>query len=412
MLAAEKNHELTQVGAGAPMGDYLRRYWHPIAGASELADNPVKPVRLMGEDLVLYKDLSGHYGLVDRHCPHRRADLSYGFVEQCGLRCNYHGWLFDADGSCLEQPYEDQAAPEMRFREKIKIKSYQVRELAGLLFAYMGPEPAPQLPDWEPFSRENGFVQIVTADIPCNWVQCQENSIDPVHFEWMHGNWSVRLRNKGEPYGPKHLKLDFDEFDFGLLYKRITTSTNEQDPLWTVGRVLLWPNAFFLGNHFEWRVPVDDTHTLSVGWFYKPVPLDRRPYRQSSIPTWHSPIKDEATGRWISSHVINQDIIGWVGQGAITDRTQEHLGQSDKGIVLFRRRLFAELEAMKSGAPLKALILDESKNKCVSLPVAGHSTLPDNGVETKFTMMAGQPEWVRKAQEEAMGQPIDNHGIL
>ncbi len=174
------------------MGQLLRRYWMPIAAVSEFENIWIKTVRLMGEDLTLYKDLSGAFGLIDRHCPHRRADLSYGFVEQCGLRCNYHGWRFDETGRCVEQPWEDIAVPEARFKDRIHITAYPVEEKAGLLWAYLGPQPAPLVPDWEAFSWKNGFVQIVFADVPCNWLQCQENSIDPVHFEWMHMNWSVR----------------------------------------------------------------------------------------------------------------------------------------------------------------------------------------------------------------------------
>src|SRR6516225_6387868 len=140
------------------MGELLRRYWMPIGGASELDKNPIKPIRLMGEDLVLYKDQGGRFGLLDRHCPHRRADLSYGFVEECGIRCNYHGWRFDADGACLEQPFEDTAHPEARFRERVRTTAYPVEAKAGLLWAYLGPQPVPLVPDWETYHYPNGFV--------------------------------------------------------------------------------------------------------------------------------------------------------------------------------------------------------------------------------------------------------------
>src|SRR5262249_31736062 len=156
----EDNERLTRVGAGTPMGELLRRYWMPVAALTEFDTRSTKPVRLLGENLVLYKDLRGTFGLIDRQCAHRRADLSYGFAEQCGLRCNYHGWLFDGTGHCLEQPYEDVAAvaaKEARFKDKIQLKSYPVESKAGLIWAYLGPEPVPLVPNWEPFTWKNGF---------------------------------------------------------------------------------------------------------------------------------------------------------------------------------------------------------------------------------------------------------------
>jgi 5,5'-dehydrodivanillate O-demethylase oxygenase subunit len=406
MNPQEQNELLTQVGEATPMGQLLRRYWHPIAGVSELDDNPVKPVRILGEDLVLYRDLGGTYGLVDRHCPHRRADLSYGFVEQCGLRCNYHGWLYDASGQCIAQPYEDMAHPERNLKARIQVKAYPVEVKGGLVFAYLGPQPVPQLPDWDFLSRSNGFCQIVTANIPCNWLQCQENSIDPVHFEWMHANWSLRMKGKTGPYSPRHLKVDFEEFEFGLVYKRIREDTNDRDPMWTIGRVLLWPNGFYLGDHCEWRVPVDDTNTLSISWFYNEVPTDRQPFTQTTIPTWHSPIKDDASGRWIASHVINQDIIAWVGQGAIADRAKEHLATSDRGIVMMRRRLLSDLEVIQHGDDPKGIIRDPARNKRVKLPNsnrAPYGPTQQRQVASEFAFHFGQPEPVRKAYGEAMG---------
>ena len=282
LLTAARNELLTRVGTGTPMGELLRRYWQPIAGASELDSNPIKPLRLLGEDLVLYRDGGGHYGLIDRHCPHRRADMSYGWVEEKGIRCSYHGWLMDETGSCLEQPYEDIANPKPS-RAGCDAKAYPVKECAGLIFAYLGPAPAPELPVWEPFTWANGFREIVLAEVPCNWFQCQENSIDPVHFEWMHDNWSSRQHGRDLNAAPKHLKLKFEEFDHGFIYKRVREGQSEEDRYWTVGRVALWPNGFYLGSHFEWRVPVDDENTLSVAWFFVRVPKGREPYVQERI---------------------------------------------------------------------------------------------------------------------------------
>jgi len=422
MLSEDQNRLLTRVGPGTPMGDLLRRYWQPIAGESEFETMDTKAVRLMGEDLVLYKDHGGAFGLVDRHCPHRRADMAYGMVEACGLRCSYHGWLFDRDGACLDQPYEETANPAGRYKERVTIKAYPVRALGGLLWTYMGPAPAPELPDWEPFSWPNGFRQIVISELPCNWLQGQENSIDPIHFEWMHANWSVRLRGQKGPYGPRHLKIDFREFDYGYTYNRIREDTDEHHPLWTVGRACLWPNGMFTGDHFEYRVPMDDTHMLSVAWFFTRVPRDSEPYVQDSIPTWHGPIRD-ADGRWITSHVMNQDFVAWIGQGAISDRTQEHLGVSDKGVAIMRRQFLRDIERVRRGEDPKAILRDPAANRAVPLPTIDRAAVTEGMTAEeiraggamhlkRFIFQYGQPEAVRLAQQQAMGIDQDNKGYV
>jgi 5,5'-dehydrodivanillate O-demethylase oxygenase subunit len=420
MLDPARNQLLTQTGADTPMGQLLRRYWHPIAAVAELEDTSIKPVRLLGEDLVLYRDASGNHGLVARHCPHRRADLSYGFTESCGLRCNYHGWLFDHTGACLERPFEDTVNPDGRATAQMRITAYPVRALAGLLWAYLGPAPVPELPVWEPFTWPNGYVQIVFSEIPCNWVQCQENSIDPVHFEWMHDNWSIRLRNSNRPYAARHLKVRFDEFDHGIAYKRVREGGDETSELWTVGRVCLWPNALFTGNHFEWRVPIDDTTTLSIGWFFNRVPREREPYHQSRIPAWHSPVKDPETGRLITSHIMNQDFVGWIGQGTIADRSGEHLGQSDRGVVMMRNRFFADLEEIAAGRDPKAIIRDPKLAANVDLPIVDRKRLTEglpadehvrnerdhrarsDAYNDGFVFLYGQPEEIRNEFEDVM----------
>ncbi len=418
MLREQENRELMEVGAGTPMGELMRRYWHPIAAVAELEDQPTKPVRLMGEDLVLYRDQSGTYGLIDIHCPHRRADLSYGFVEDCGLRCNYHGWVFDEQGNCIEQPYEETAHPDANFKERVQIKAYHARAQAGLIWAYMGPDPVPPVPLWEPFTWENGFVQIVFSEVPCNWVQCQENSIDPVHFEWLHTNWSLVLKDQRDsPKPPTHLRVAFDEFEYGFVYRRIMEGQSEDDPLWTVGRVCLWPHALFTGNHFEWRVPIDDETTLSVGWFYERVPNDLTPYKQDRIPYWYSPIKDPETGRWITSHIMNQDFVAWVGQGVFADRSQERLGESDRGIIMMRQRLQDQARVVADGGVPKATLDADQDGECVTLPIIGRKHLVDGytleeleqgGVPRtlgprEFAFLYGQPPEVRAAYREAMG---------
>lgn len=420
MLSCDKNDLLTRVGPETSMGNYLRRYWHPVAGASEFDEVSIKPIRLLGEDLVLYKDLSGNFGLVERHCPHRRADMVNGYVETQGIRCSYHGWQFDLTGQCIHQPYEDVVSPEGRLRKNTQTRAYPVREKAGMLWVYMGPAPAPLIPDWDIFNLPNGFAQVVLSTIPCNWFQTQENSIDPVHFEWTHNNWSMRLAGRTGPYVGTHLKLQFEEFEHGFVYKRLRAGEPEDSTLWTVGRVALWPHGFFLGEHFEYRIPIDDENTLSVRWSFCRVPMEQEPYVQKRIPTWHGPIKD-AAGQWITSHVGNQDFIVWVGQGTIADRTKEKLGQSDQGIAMMRRRFFEELEALARDPAFepKGLLRDPAKNVNLELPSVCReelrSGLPAAELEkhpvlgpylTDFISQAGMPESVQKEYEAAIGRRL------
>jgi 5,5'-dehydrodivanillate O-demethylase len=423
VLTEEQNRILAQVARGTLMGELLRRYWMPIAAVAELDDTPSRPVRLLGEDLLLYRDESNHYGLRDRHCPHRRADLAYGWAEERGLRCHYHGWLWDHTGRCLQQPFEEIAHPQARFKDRVRIKAYPVEAKAGLLWAYLGPPPAPLVPTWEPFTWLNGFVQIVLSEIPCNWFQGQENSIDPVHFEWLHSNWARVLRGIAGEKPPTHLRIGFDEFEYGFAYRRIQEGQSEQDELWTVGRTCLWPNCLFTGAHFEWRVPVDDTHTLSVGWFFDRVPREMEPFKQDRIPYWYGPIRDPHTGRWITTHVMNQDFAAWTGQGPVADRTQEHLGESDRGVIMMRTRILEEAEVVARGGEPKALIRDPDKNACVRLPIIGREYFV-NGYSRAdadkrrertpgllrpegFVFQAGQPEAIRRAYRRAMGLEVE-----
>jgi len=423
MLSEEKNRELTLVDAGTPMGDLLRRYWLPIAAESELDEKAVKRVRLLGENLVLYRDLSGTLGLTDRQCPHRRADLSFGFVESCGLRCNYHGWLFDEQGQCIEQPYEDAVLGRTRVNDRVSITAYPVRALGGLVWAYLGPAPAPELPEYEAFNWPNGFRQVILSEIPCNWAQCQENSIDPVHFEWMHSNWSIRLKGQTGPYGPRHVKVGFDEFEHGFVYKRIREDTDEHHDLWSVGRVALWPVGVFLGDHFEWRVPIDNENTLSVAWSYQRVPEEAEPFVQDKIPYWYGPIVDEK-GEWISSHVMNQDFIAWAGQGRIADRTKENLGKSDLGVGIMRRQFFHDMEAIKRGEDPKSIIRDAEKAKNIRLPIvdearyrtamprAEYLAHPVLGRHIKgYPYQYGQPKALLEAMWAAMGVTREEVGL-
>ncbi|MBF8254722.1 MAG: ring-hydroxylating oxygenase subunit alpha, partial [Deltaproteobacteria bacterium] len=168
MLTQEENELLTRIGPGAPAGELLRRYWHPISVINELTEEaPTKLVRILGEDLVLFRDKSGRIGLIEDRCAHRGASMFYGRVEARGIACPYHGWLFDTEGNCLETPAEP---AESKFHLKIKHKAYPVRKFIGLYWTYMGPKPAPAIPKYDLWVRKDGRRRIlVQPQLDCNW---------------------------------------------------------------------------------------------------------------------------------------------------------------------------------------------------------------------------------------------------
>src|SRR5205809_502243 len=174
MLTAEENELLTRIGPGTPAGNLLRRYWYPFAPAPELSESrPTRFVRLLGEDLVLFRDKSGNIGLVGDHCPHRGASMLYGRVEERGIACAYHGWLYDTQGNCMETPAEP---ADSKLYLTVKAKAYPVRRFIGLYWAYLGPEPAPVIPRYKAWVPTDRKVKVtVYPDIACNWFSAAEN---------------------------------------------------------------------------------------------------------------------------------------------------------------------------------------------------------------------------------------------
>src|SRR6266508_5420136 len=173
MITAEENELLTSTVAGTPMGELLRRYWHPIATTADLEKDPVRPVRLLSEDMTLFRSERGELGLIGDRCAHRAISLAYGIPQANGLRCCYHGWTYDTEGHVVDMPFEPACLP-------LKIKAYPVEALSGLIFAYLDPQPAPLLPRYEGFVRDDLDKNVSFKVLPCNWLQCMDNSMDPV----------------------------------------------------------------------------------------------------------------------------------------------------------------------------------------------------------------------------------------
>ena len=373
MLTREENETLTRVDRGTPGGELLRRYWQPVAAAGELTEEkPIKAIKLLGEELVVYRDKRGRYGLVGEQCSHRKASLAFGRVDDEGIRCPYHGWKYDNTGKCLEQPAEPDSAG---FKDKIKHTAYPVEKLGGLLWAYLGPEPRALLPRWDVLAWENGKRWIEKHEIyNCNWLQPMENSVDPSHLYWLHGE-TAHLVGVVERYEEEH---NFIPFEFGILKQRRTPGRKPGDGPQLDQHPLVFPNTLrhvfralktdgLLHHNMQIRVPVDDTHTQIFVVYFTPTEPDFSP-ADGDTPWEYFPIRDE-NGQYRLEHVLVQDAMAWETQGPITDRTQEHLGVGDEGIIFFRKLLREQIDIVRHGGEPLGVIRDPNKNKIIEFPV-------------------------------------------
>lgn len=386
MVTAEENKLLTEVGPSTPGGKLLRRYWYPIAAAAELDENPVKPIRLLGEDLVLYRDRSGTLGLIDSLCAHRRANLALGVPEEQGLRCPYHGWRFKEDGQCMEQPAEKNRGRP--YCEKVKLKSYPVREACGAVFAYLGPLPAPELPMWDLMNDKTVLHEIAYVTLPCNWFQSMENAVDQDHLDWLHVAFSdyVLERNgrpdlkkrfwrpgehKGEGDRGELREMLYERNDMGILRRAIYGDRTKDDVDWRIGIQVVFPNFARAVNDLQIRVPVDDTHftyfLIRAHWLKpgeKPK-QDKVPYFRIPNPvnekTW------EITWKDMDAHAT-QDIAAWVAQGPIMDRTKELLCESDKGVRLLREMFLEQIKVVESGQDPMNVFRDPTVASSLRIP--------------------------------------------
>lgn len=361
MISSELNDRLTLVGPGTAVGGLMRRYWQPIAAVATLEHRPVQPVTLMGERLVLFRAGNGKLGLVHERCPHRGASLAYGIPEASGIRCPYHGWMFAPDGGCLEQPNQFQDSPQ--FRAECAIISYPVEELGGLVFAYLGPLPAPELPKFDLYMQEETptrFRDIGWAVIPCNWLQIVENSLDPTHVEWLHGkifNYHLQ-RAGGEPtsiLSGQHVKIAFDRFEHGIIKRRLRVGQSEEHDDWKTGHPIVFPNLLKVGgevwSQFQIKVPLDDENTLHFwySWFdlgeeHADVVKAVRQIEEAYPVTVQRP-----DGSFMMDTIDAQDVMAWATQGRRTDRRFENLCQGDQGILMYRNLLKEQLEIHEGG---------------------------------------------------------------
>lgn len=357
MLKQEENDRLTRVGPGTPMGNLLRRYWQPV-GCSQLVTSKPQRVKVLGEDLVLYRGASGKAVLMQLRCAHRGVALDYGRVEGDSIRCPYHGWLFNGAGRCVAQPAEPDADS---YKDEVGLVAYPTEEVSGLVFAYMGPAPAPVLPLYDVLRMNQGFKQIRYYNVSSNWLQDAENILDVAHFSWLHG---YVMPN----FGGKKVDYSFEHTDYGMEIRLGVAGSGAMD---ITPYIFPAQNRFALPNGeggllqaLVYRVPTDDYSHQN--YFVAFSPSDQVPQggdhavqaiRFDTKIGEYLPLADD----WWGIDLGDQDRMALEQQGAIYDRTKEHLVGTDVGIVRMRRMLREQMEAVERGEDPIGIIRDPAK---------------------------------------------------
>ena len=393
MMSTEQNARLTRVGPGTPGGAMLRCHWQPVALTDELeGPRPVRAVRALGQDFVLFRDEAGRLGLIDRDCPHRGADLAFGRLEDGGLRCPFHGWLFDVHGTCLETPAEPAGST---LCTRIRQRGYPVTIRAGIVFAYLGEGHAPAFPHFDCFVAPDTHTFAFKGRIDCNWLQALEVGLDPAHASFLHRffededvSQSYGRQFRGTSDGSDlpmttvlrefpRPEIEVETTEYGL---RLTALRRINDTTTHV-RVTngYFPQAFVIPMSAEmtitqWHMPVDDTRCYWVAIFTSfAEPVDRAAMRAQRLENYALPdylpkknrdndygfdaeeqARSTYTGMGQDINVHDQWAVE--SQGPIQDRTREHLASTDKAIAANRRLLLRAIAAVEEGrAPMMAL---------------------------------------------------------
>jgi 5,5'-dehydrodivanillate O-demethylase len=365
MLTKEENALLTRVGPGTPAGEMLRRYWWPVAFTEEVKPKgtPTK-VTLLGENFVLFRDGSGALGLLELHCSHRGTSLEFGRVEANGIRCCYHGWLYDRRGRCLEQPAEPE---DSTFKDRIQHPAYDTQDAGGLVFAYIGPQPPPLLPSYDLLVRQDGCRVVGGGEEFCNWLQRAENSADGAHSIALHAAGYPKMAMKRPTIKWEPTKFGIKETTWveGVSRPRISHFIFPSHVRHSAARVGENPRQVI-----RFRVPTDD-FTTTTYWidFYphidgqpiQPVLLKTQGFKRSE-PGVYKRVQDG----WWNLDTHEQDRVAQESQGVIADRTKEHLASSDQGIILLRKMIKDSIHAVREGRDPLGVIRDPRENASIT----------------------------------------------
>jgi phenylpropionate dioxygenase-like ring-hydroxylating dioxygenase large terminal subunit len=340
--------ELTQIGPGTPCGEYLRRFWQPVVLSQELGDLP-RRLRILSEDLVAFRDRSGAVGLLELHCPHRGTSLEFGLVAEKGIRCCYHGWLLDVDGTILETPGEPS---DSTLKDRLFHGAYPVREHQGLVFAYMGPpEKQPAFPIFDTYDLP-GYQMAARAPTlwECNWLQVKENSMDPAHLAFLHTlpgseGFTQDLGALGE--------WDWMETPAGMVY---IDTRRQEDRVWVRVADFIPPNIHQFPPNADpmskrnsitrpaattWAVPLDDTHTMQIGFYRAPEGAEMR--RGAGFG-------QDASRSYEERQRIPGDYDAQVSiHGGISRHRLEHLASTDRGVTMLRNMIRRGIRAVQNG---------------------------------------------------------------
>ena len=382
MLSQDENELITRVAPGTKMGQAMRRYWIPALLAREIAEPDGAPVRvrLLGEDLVAFRDSDGRIGLVEEHCPHRRASLFFGRNEECGLRCVYHGWKFDVAGACVDMMNESE---ENDFKHKVRLTAYPTCELGGIIWAYLGPaERLPALPQFAWTAAPATHLHVTKVIQECNWLQGLEGGIDTSHAPIMHRLLSETSTRGGfKPSNPfvrgKAPKLVVDLTDYGYQYAGIRPLSDAEMHIRTYHFVLpfhqIRPSRAesgvpLIAGH-SW-VPIDDETTMVYNWAYSPTEAltetDRLERGLGNGPVHVDPESFRSVANRANNYLLDrgvqrgesytgidginvQDRAIQESMGRIVDRSKEHLGPADKAIIQARKLLREAVRVVEAG---------------------------------------------------------------
>ena len=409
-LSEHPDEELTQVGPETPCGEYLRRFWHPVYLTNDLCDLPVA-LKILGEELVLFRDLSGTLGLVHKRCPHRQASLEYGKCEEHGIRCCYHGWHFDTDGKLLDAPGQPENLID-RLKLRIKLGAYPVVEYKGLIFSYMGPiAEMPEFPVFDAMEFEKMEMVPYKAPFRCNWLQVLDAILDPLHTSFLHSN--IGRVQFSEGFGEVG-QMDFFERDVWMLG---VNTRRVGENVWFRVNELVLPNFTQAGSAFaadgtqrrlygrssftRWVVPVDDENTLALAW--------ANFGERGDPPEWNTPEgpelieQGEVFDRTYEERQRSPgDAEATEGMGRITVHKNENLVSSDRGITLMRKRLREQIRAVQNGeTPARASVANSGL-----IPTYGGDTvlrIPRNGNPDESQTLSELAHAFMKMQYQADG---------